>query len=78
MNTKMKDGAIPVDPRVQEEAGITEDTPLKVRPAGKGRLMIESVDSIERIEAESEGRGMSGDEFLGYLERVAALPDKEQ
>lgn len=65
MNTKIKDGAIPVSTAILEAAHITEDTPLDVSVNGEGRLVVQASDTVEKVI----------DEYAS-LERISAVSDK--
>lgn len=56
-----------------EWAHIAADTPVEAR-IENDRVIYESVDSIERIEAEYTDRELTGEELLTSLDRISALP----
>lgn len=76
MNTKIKNGSIPVSAAILEAARITEDTPLDVSVNGEGKLIVQVSDTVDKVIGEYAGRVLSAEEFDASLERISAISSK--
>lgn len=72
-STDLRGRDLPASASELERAHIAPDTPVEVQ-VENDRVIYQSVDSMERIEAERADRRLTGEEFLGSLDRISALP----